>query len=104
MVVLVTLLFIAYCKFRKFSRGFYFCETSHMQSSMKIKSSRIGEITLSFTDICKSRPCCEFLTSQICVLTLFVKIELSRKFPNLQYKDGLVQIIYWTIPFCGILM
>ena len=28
----------------------YFRETSHMGSSVKIKSSRIGEITLSFID------------------------------------------------------
>ena len=41
-------------RFRNFSRGFYFRETSHMRSFVKIKSSRNGEITLSFTDICKS--------------------------------------------------
>ena len=27
-----------------------------------------------------------FLTSHICLLTLFAKIRFSRKFPNLQYK------------------
>ena len=32
-----------------------------MQSFVKIKSSQIGEITLSFTDIGKSRPSREFL-------------------------------------------
>ena len=36
------------------------------------------------TDIGKSYPSCEFLTSKICLLTLFAKIKLSRKFPNLQ--------------------
>ena len=44
-----------------------FRETSHMRSFVKIKSSHIGEIILSFTDIdtsCHSR---EFLTSQICL-------------------------------------
>ena len=35
---------------RKYSRGFYFRETSHMRSFVKIKSSRNGEITLPFTD------------------------------------------------------
>ena len=50
---------------------------------MKIKSSRIGD--LSFTDIGISCPNYEFLTSQICVLTLFAKIKLSQKNPNLQY-------------------
>ena len=64
--------------------GVYFRETSHMRSFVKIKSSRIGEITISFTNISKSRYCREFPTSQICVLTLFAKIKLSRKFPNLQ--------------------
>ena len=39
---------------RKFSQGFNFCETSHI--FVKIKSSRNGEITLSFTDISKSCP------------------------------------------------
>ena len=56
-----------------------------MRSFTKIKSSRIGEITLSFTDMGKSHPCIEFLTSQIRVLMLFTKITLSRKFSNLQY-------------------
>ena len=35
-----------YCKFGNFREGFNFRETSHMPSSVKIKSSRIGEITL----------------------------------------------------------
>ena len=72
-----------YCKFGNFREG-YFRETSQMRSFLKIKSSRIGEITLSFSDIGKSRPCREFSMSQICVLTLFAKIKFSRKFPNLQ--------------------
>ena len=38
-------------------------------------------ITLSFTDIGKSCSSCEFLASQICLLTLFAKIKFSRKFP-----------------------
>ena len=52
-----------------------------MRSFVKIKSSRNGEITLSFTDKNKSCPSREFLTSQICLLTLFTKIKFSRKFP-----------------------
>ena len=56
-----------------------------MQSFVKMKSSRNGEITLSFTDIGKSCPSWEYLTSQICLLTLFTKIKFSKKFPNLQY-------------------
>ena len=41
--------------------------------------------SLSFTDIGKSCSSRDFLTSQICLLTLFAKIKFSRKFLNLQY-------------------
>ena len=51
-----------YCKFGNFRDGF------------KIKPSSNGEITLSFSDVDKSGPSCEFLTSQICLLTPFAKI------------------------------
>ena len=51
---------------------------------MKIRESRNGEITLSFTDIGKSCPSCYFLTFQICFLTLFGIIKFLRKFTNLQ--------------------
>ena len=46
-----------YCKF---SRGLYFRETSHTRSFVKIKYSRNGEISLSFTDIGESCPSHEF--------------------------------------------
>ena len=55
-----------------------------LRSYMKIKSSRNGELTLSFTDICKSCLSRDFSISQICLLTLFAKIKFSQKFPNLQ--------------------
>ena len=51
-----------------------------MRSFMKIKSSRIEEITLSVTDIGKSCACREFSTSQIYVLTLFAKIKYCENF------------------------
>ena len=73
-----------YCQFGTFVR-LLFCETSHMQSFVKTKSSRNGEITLSFTDIgesCHSREC---LASQISLLMHIAKIAFSRKFPYLQY-------------------
>ena len=62
-----------------------------MRSFVKIKSSRIGDITLSFTAICKSGSYNEYLASQICHLLLFAKIKLSQKFPNYssQIKFGL---------------
>ena len=40
---------------------------------------------VKFTDTGKSCPSCEFLTLQICLLTLFVKIKSLQKFPDLQY-------------------
>ena len=70
-----------YCKFGNFREGFIFAKLRYVQ----IKSSRNGEITLSFTDISKPCPCCKIFTSQICLLTLFAKIKFSRKFPNLHY-------------------
>ena len=45
---------------RKFSQGFYFRETWHIQSFVKIKSSRNVEITLSFSDLGRSCPSREF--------------------------------------------
>ena len=39
-----------------------FRETFQMRSFVKIKSSRNGEITLSFTDVCKSCPSRGFLS------------------------------------------
>ena len=54
---------------------------------MKIKPSLIGDNTLSFTDIGKSCPVCDFFTLQMCLLTLFATIKFSRKFPNLQYAQ-----------------
>ena len=74
----------AYCKFGNFCEGFIFAK---LRSFLKTKSSRNGDITLSFIDIGKSCPCRNFLTAHICVLTLFVNIKLSRKFPNLQYIE-----------------
>ena len=46
----------------------------HMQTFVKLKSSRIGEITLSITDIGKSCTSREFLVPLEYLLTLFGKI------------------------------
>ena len=64
-----------------------------MQSFVKIKSSQNGEITLSTTDIGQSYPSHEIFRLQVCLLTLFVKIKFSRKFPDLQYT------VYWMASF-----
>ena len=42
---------ITYCKIGNFRESFLFRETSNMQSFLKLKSSRNGEIILSFIDI-----------------------------------------------------
>ena len=57
-----------------------------MRSFVKIKPSRNGKITLSFINIGKSCLSRDFFKSLICLLMLFVKINFSRKFPNLQYS------------------
>ena len=49
--------------------GFYFRETF-----VKLKPSR--NKSLSFTDIGKSCPSREYLTWQVCLLTLFAKLEM----------------------------
>ena len=77
----------------KFSQEFYFRETSYMGSFVKIKPSPNCNITLSFTDVGKSCHSRKFLTSQICLLTLFAKIKFLTKFPNLQYSDLSVLIL-----------
>ena len=61
-----------------FSRNFAYAKFRENKILMN------GQNTLSFTDIGISRPCHEFSTLQICVLTLFAKIKFSQKFPNLQ--------------------
>ena len=60
-----------YSKFGNFREGFIFAKLCIiMRSFVKIKASQIGEITLSFTDVGKSRPCRDFSTWQICFNTI----------------------------------
>ena len=66
-----------------FGQGFIFgkplaCEVSR-------KSSRNGDITLSFPDLGKSCPSHKFLTLQISLLTPFAKNKVVTKFPDLKY-------------------
>ena len=60
-----------------------------MRSFVKIKFSRNGDIALPFSDLGKSCPSRNLLTSQVCLLMLFAKIKFSRIFPDLQYLDYL---------------
>ena len=68
-----------------------------MRSFVKIKSSRNGEITLSFTDIGKSYPSRDFLMSQICFnairenkilakISEFTVYHVTGEFSNLRYS------------------
>ena len=74
-----------YCKFGNFHEGFIFAKLRICEVLCQIKSSQYGEITLLFVNMAKSCPSHEYLMSQIYLLTLFAKIEFSRKFLNLQY-------------------
>ena len=56
-------------------------------SFVRMKPSRNGEITLSFTDVGKSCPSREFLTWHLCILTLFAKKKILAKFPDSQYTN-----------------
>ena len=67
---------MTYCKFGNFGESFIFRETLRMQSFEKIKPSRNGENTLSFTGVVQSCQCREFLRGKYFV-TLFAKIKLS---------------------------
>ena len=59
-----------------------------MRSFVKIKPSRNSEITLSSTGKGKTCHIRNLLASQVCLLTLFAKIKLSRKFLDLQQVCG----------------
>ena len=71
-----------------------FCETLHMRSFVKIKSTRNAQITLWFTDICKYCPSRKSLASQMCLLMLFAKIKFSRKFLDLHYLHPFIVYMY----------
>ena len=57
----------------------YYYKISQVRSCVNIKPLQNGEIALSFTDVGKSCPSHELLTSQICLLTLFAKINVLQK-------------------------
>ena len=72
------------CKFGNFreglfSRNFAYAKFRENKTFAKINPHEMAK-PLSFTDVGKSCPTREFLTSQICILMLFAKIEFSRKF------------------------
>ena len=62
-----------------FSRNFAYVEFREKKNTHEMAK------TLCPTDVGKSCQIREFLTWLICLLMLFAKIKLSRKFPNLQY-------------------
>ena len=75
-----------------------------MRSFVEIKSSRNGEISLSFTDIDESYLSRELLTSQICLLhvTLFAKInsrENFRAYSSQFYVKWILPVdLQWAFP------
>ena len=62
-----------------------FAKVLFSENFVKIKPSGYVEITLSFSNLGKLWHSRDFLTSKICLLTIFAKIRFSRKFPELQY-------------------
>ena len=52
-----------------------------------MKPLQNGDITPPFTNIGKSRTSHKCLTSQICLLTVVMKIKFSRNFLNLHYSE-----------------
>ena len=73
---------VLYCKFKNFCEGFIF------EKLVKIKSLRIVQITIPFTDIGKSGPCCEFLTLQLCVFMLFCENKMLTKISEFTLNGG----------------
>ena len=64
-----------------------------MRSFLKIKSSRIGALTLLFTNKGKSCPVRNFFTYQMCLLTLFAKIK---------YREKISEFTVFVIPISDI--
>ena len=77
-----------------------------MRCSAKIKSSRIGEITLSFTDIGKSRPCREFSTSQMYAFytirgNSLIYSKRVTKGTSVPFEMCMLNLFVWTVLFIG---
>ena len=79
----------SYRKFRNFREGFSF---------VKIELSRKEVITMSFTNVCNICPSHEFLSSQMCLLTLFPKIKFPRNFRI--YSSSIKSWLIWFHTVC----
>ena len=73
-----------YCKVGNFREGLFSRNLAYAEF-VKIESSRNGAISLLLTDIGKSCPSREFLTSQICLFNAICENKILAKFPDLQY-------------------
>ena len=73
-----------------------------MRSFTKINLSRNGEITLSFTGIGKSCLCVKFLTTQICLLTLFAKIKFCENI-RIYSTIFILTLTVFFLFFCAVL-
>ena len=72
----------------KFSQGFYFRETLHMQSFVKIKFLRNGEITLSFTyegKLCHTR---EFLCGNMSLNAIHANFRIYSSLSEVSNLSG----------------
>ena len=63
---------------------------------MKIKPSQKGEANLSSTDAGKSFQNHEFLSRQICLLTLFMKINSNENFRIYSSGTGSLNVSNWS--------
>ena len=74
-----------YCKLRNFREGLFsrnFADVKFRENKILTKLAK----SLPLTDVGKSLSSQEFLTSQICLLTLFTKMTFSGKFLNIHYN------------------
>ena len=69
-------IFLDYCKIRSFQHNYIFAKLCILRKSETLVKWRKSQLFL--TGECKSCPSCEFLTWQICLLTVLAKIILMK--------------------------
>ena len=84
---------VLYSKFRNFQENFIFVKLGSFED---IKPSQKHSVVTDEGKIC---PRWEFLTWQICLLTVFAEIKFSRKFRNLQYMTSCTCVTVTLVDF-----
>ena len=75
---------VLYCKFKNFRKDFIFAKLS----GCEVRENHCENVkSLPFTYVGKSCSSRDFLTSQICLLTLFIKIKHLRNVKSLPFTD-----------------